>query len=109
VREPDAAGGDFQFVGAGGKPVVRVHLKPAGEPVTVGRASGNRISIDHASVSKFHATVSMAQDGRLFVADLGSTNGTFVNGEKEPVSGAHAVEPGDTIVFGEIPFTVERA
>lgn len=108
VRAPDAPDIDFQFVGAGGKPVVRVHLAPGGEPVTVGRATGNRICIDHDSVSKFHATVGMSQDGRLVVADLGSTNGTFVGGEKKPIATARDVEPGDTIVFGDIPFRVEK-
>ena len=109
VRGPDAPGTDFQLVGDGGKPVIRVQLTPGGESVTVGRAAGNRVFIDHASVSKFHATISRARDGQLLVADLGSTNGTSINDEATPITGVRAVAVGDTIVFGKVPFRIEQA
>jgi hypothetical protein len=109
VRAPDAPGCDFQLVGEGGKPVIRIHLAPGGEPATVGRAAGNRIFIDHASVSKFHATIGMAGDGQILVADLGSTNGTTVNGEAAAISRPRAVAPGDTVTFGKVPFRIEKS
>jgi pSer/pThr/pTyr-binding forkhead associated (FHA) protein len=95
-------------VGVAGKPVVRVRIAPGGDPVTVGRSSGNRLFVDHHSVSKFHATVQMTRDGRLVVTDLGSTNGTFVNAETTQISGPRAVAPGDTIAFGDVAFRLEK-
>ena len=108
VKVPRSSESDYQFVGPGGKPVVRVQLEPGGEPITVGRVAGNRLLIDHDSVSKFHATVALTRDNRLVVADLGSTNGTFVNRERSPIDGARAISPGDTIVFGEVAYEIQK-
>lgn len=108
VKRPSSAESAWRLVGQGGKPVVRVTLAPGGEPVTIGRASGNRLHIDHDSVSKFHATITMAGDGRVRVSDLGSTNGTFVNGEKTPISGSRIIVPDDTVAFGDVPFRIEK-
>ena len=65
---------------------------------TIGRASGCRISIDDTHVSKVHARV-FVHEGRWFVEDLGSTNGTLVN--EVIADGAALVEPGDHIRVGE--------
>ena len=108
VKAPRSAESDYQFVGPGGKPVVRVQLEPGGEPVTIGRVAGNRLLIDHDSVSKFHATVALTRDNRLVVADLGSTNGTFVNRERSPIAGARVISPGDTVVFGEVAYEIQK-
>jgi hypothetical protein len=108
VRAPEASDADFQFVGVSGKPVVRVRITPGGDPVTVGRSTGNRLLVDDGSVSKFHATVQMTQDGRLVVTDLDSTNGTFVNDETARISSPRAVAPGDTVTFGDIAFRLEK-
>lgn len=108
VKAPRSADFNYLLIGPGGKPVVRVSLEPGGEAVTVGRAAGNRLHVDHDSVSKFHATISLLRDSTLVVADLGSTNGTFVNSEAERVAGRRAISPGDTIVFGEVPYSIEK-
>jgi hypothetical protein len=108
VKAPRSSESVFLIIGPGGKPVHRVELQPGGEPLTVGRAAGNRIPIDHDSVSKFHATLTLARDNTLVLADLGSTNGTFVNRESSRVTGARAISPGDTVVFGEVPYTIEK-
>jgi hypothetical protein len=108
VREARADDFTFLFVGPGGKPVVRACMPPGGEPVTVGRAAGNRLLVDHDSVSKFHATLTFTRDNRLLVADLGSTNGTFVGRESEPIEGVREITPGTVVVFGEVPFRIER-
>jgi hypothetical protein len=108
VKAPRSSESDYQFVGPGGKPVVRVQLQPGGDPVTIGRAAGNRLLIDHESVSKFHATVALTRDNRLLVADLGSTNGTFVNRESSPIDRAREIAPGDTVVFGEVGYEIQK-
>jgi pSer/pThr/pTyr-binding forkhead associated (FHA) protein len=53
----------------------------SGGELTIGRQSTNKIVIDNLSVSGQHAKITQGNDG-LFVRDLGSTNGTFVNNEK---------------------------
>ena len=65
---------------------------------TIGRASGCRISIDDTHVSKVHARV-FVHEGRWFVEDLGSTNGTLV--DEIVVDAAAPVEPGAHIRVGE--------
>lgn len=49
--------------------------------VSVGRAAGNDIVIDSGSVSKKHCMITN-KNGRLFIQDLNSTNGTYINGEE---------------------------
>lgn len=98
----------LQLEGPGGKPVVRARLEPGGDPLTVGRASGNRLLVDDDSVSKFHATLRLGRDGVVVVSDLGSTNGTFLNDETVPISTGRPVDAGDTVTFGDVPFSVRR-
>jgi pSer/pThr/pTyr-binding forkhead associated (FHA) protein len=64
---------------------------------TIGRKPDNDIHIDNLAVSGNHAKLlTILNDS--FIEDLGSTNGTFVNGEK--VS-KHALHGGETIVIGK--------
>lgn len=65
---------------------------------TIGRATGCRISIDDTHVSKVHARVFL-HEGRWYVEDLGSTNGTLVNGAA--VGGAVPLGVGDHLTVGE--------
>lgn len=69
------------------------------EQVTVGRAEDNSIVLDHGSLSGSHAVITNNNRGNYQVNDLGSTNGTFLNGE--PVTEA-IVETGSQISFGEV-------
>lgn len=62
-----------------GKLVQEVELVK--ERVTIGRKPYNDIVIDHRAVSGQHATVTLMLEDAI-LEDLGSTNGTFVNGEK---------------------------
>ncbi len=73
---------------------------------TVGRAAGCAVLLTGDSfVSQIHARV-FRSDGDIWVEDLGSTNGTFVNGRK--VGAAVAVRPGDTIQFGRTTVELRR-
>ena len=80
-------------------------LRPGGNPVTVGRGRDNDIIIDDRSVSKFHSTIALTQDGKLIVADVGSSNGTFVN--DKAIKGRMVVDLGDVITFGDIEVRLE--
>ena len=66
--------------------------------MTIGRAAGCHVSVPSDTyASNLHARVYQA-DGLTFVEDLGSTNGTFVNGAR--ISGATALRAGDRVQAG---------
>jgi len=65
--------------------------------LSIGRGQSNDIHIDNPAVSNKHAKV-MTVLNESFIEDLGSTNGTYVNGNK--VAG-HALKNGETIFIGE--------
>lgn len=71
----------------------------------VGREEGLPVSLpDQTTVSRRHAEFRREGDS-VIVADLGSTNGTFVNGVR--VEGESSLKPGDAVQFGEARFRYE--
>lgn len=66
--------------------------------IRIGRGSGNEITLQDDQASRQHAEITQ-QGNQYFVRDLGSTNGTFVNGQR--ISGAQPLQPGDQIRVGE--------
>jgi predicted component of type VI protein secretion system len=64
----------------------------------IGRDINNEIVINDAEVSRKHARL-LAQAGGYLLEDLGSTNGSFVNGQR--LMGPHVLRPGEMIMFGE--------
>ncbi|AZQ35144.1 FHA domain-containing protein [Streptomyces cyaneochromogenes] len=56
-----------------------VHLLHGGE-IRIGRSADADVPLDDPDVSRFHCAVTVAADGRVSVADLGSTNGTTLDG-----------------------------
>jgi pSer/pThr/pTyr-binding forkhead associated (FHA) protein len=76
------------------------------DEVTVGRAGGCAVLLpDDTFVSQLHARV-FRRDGTLFVEDLGSTNGTFLNGKK--VTAPVPVRKGDKVQFGRTTVEVRK-
>jgi len=75
---------------------------PGGRRVNVGRATDNDLHLNHASVSKIHASLRMDNLGTLLVADTGSTNGTHINGQRIPYGEARPINEGDLIAFGDV-------
>ena len=73
------------------------------EKTTVGRLAENSLVIQDTSVSSRHAEISF-RDNAFFVKDLGSTNGTFLNGEQITES---PLNHGDELSFGSIPTRFE--
>jgi len=69
-----------------------------GDVLTIGREASNPIAINDAEVSRKH-TQFVFQGGKYIVTDLGSTNGTFVNGTR--LTGQQVLQPGDIISLGE--------
>jgi pSer/pThr/pTyr-binding forkhead associated (FHA) protein len=70
---------------------------PLGEELTVGRAAGCQVTLDDTYVSQIHARV-FIRDGQVYVEDLGSTNGTYLNRTK--VAGPMLLGPGDRLQVG---------
>lgn len=73
------------------------------ERTTLGRRPHNDIVIDHLAVSGEHAVLSM-QSGEVFVEDLNSTNGTFVNGR---VVKKQQLQHGDSLEIGKYKIRFE--
>ncbi|MCX4987787.1 MULTISPECIES: FHA domain-containing protein [unclassified Streptomyces] len=70
-------------------------------PLRIGRDPASGLRLNHETVSRVHAELSR-QSGVWVLRDLGSTNGTTVNGRR--VIGASVVQDGDQIGFGRMLF-----
>lgn len=73
------------------------------DEVTLGRAAGCEVTIDDTYASQMHARI-FRRDGEVFVEDLGSTNGSYVNREK--VNRPTVINPGDQLQIGATIFEV---
>lgn len=71
--------------------------------VTIGRSLDADLSVDHRSLSRMHARVER-DGGSLRIRDLGSQNGTFLNGS--PVEDAAPFRPGDEVELGSHVLTL---
>lgn len=69
-----------------------------GDEVTVGRASGCGVPLDDAFTSQLHARL-FRRNGETWIEDLGSTNGTYVDGKQ--ISGVTRLKRGDKVQFGQ--------
>jgi pSer/pThr/pTyr-binding forkhead associated (FHA) protein len=75
------------------------------EPLVIGReGEGDGTLGADPQLSRQHARVSVFQDDRILVEDLGSTNGTFVNGEQ--IDKPTVLSAGDTVQFGDTTLLV---
>ena len=81
-----------------------------GQPITIDRdltlVGRNRhvcdLHLNHSSVSKIHCLI-VKTDGLLFIRDLGSSNGTRVNGQRVTRG---ALLPGDQLAFANLKFKI---
>jgi predicted component of type VI protein secretion system len=69
-----------------------------GDQLIIGRDVTSSIAIGDAEVSRKHARLTF-QGGKYVIEDLGSTNGTFVNGQR--LTGPVVLKPGDLVALGE--------
>jgi hypothetical protein len=97
----------FRFA-AGGEFSQKELLFIEGERQSVGRTKENDLAVNDTSVSKFHASLLVNSDGQLVVADIGSTNGTFVKGERIAYGKAVTAGREGVLAFGtvEVQFAV---
>ncbi|MFN7151503.1 MAG: FHA domain-containing protein [Microthrixaceae bacterium] len=87
VEPAERAGGEFAL----------------GPELTVGRAGGCSIVLDEQYVSQVHCRI-FIRDGAVFVEDLGSTNGTWVNGSR--AVGQMPARLGDRVQIGNVVMEV---
>ena len=87
----------FQFVMRSG-PTPGATYSLEGDQLTIGRDSVNGVVINDAEISRKHARLTF-QGGKYVLEDLGSTNGTFVNGQR--LAGPVVLKSGDVVSLGE--------
>ena len=93
---------DVKLVVLGGKhPGQEIAVQ--GPEFLVGRAPECKLRPNSDMVSRRHCMISIA-DGRVTIRDLGSRNGTLVNGEK--IAGEHELRTGEKIKIGPLEFEV---
>jgi pSer/pThr/pTyr-binding forkhead associated (FHA) protein len=79
-------------------------LHVIGPTIKIGKLESSHLRINHESVSRMHAVIELL-DGKCTMIDLGSTRGSFVNGERIP---KRDLQKGDTVQFGDVILKVER-
>ncbi|MFO0587757.1 MAG: SpoIIE family protein phosphatase [Polyangiaceae bacterium] len=111
TNEPTSAPGSsptppkaFLEIRMGNGPAIRHQLDET--HVVLGRSPDLKLTLDHHTVSRRHAEVFCDPFGRWWIRDLGSTNGTVLNGEDIT---ERVLQPGDFISIGDftILFTIE--
>ena len=87
-------------------PAERGHAFPIAREATIGRGGGCTIVLSFDTfVSQVHARAS-ERDGDLWIEDIGSTNGTIVNGQR--IDAPVQVRKGDRVQLGETLLEVDR-
>ncbi len=97
------AGGSQQLpmylvVLGGGIPGAMIRLSPGG--TRLGRAADNTVQLPDPSISRYHAFLGADEEGIVRLNDMGSTNGTFLNGRRLPENTPVRVSDGDRLQFG---------
>jgi hypothetical protein len=105
AEHPVASGG--RLVVTKSKALENGHAFDAGPvPVTIGRAPDNTVSLEEDEfASGHHARIESQRDG-VWIIDLGSTNGTFVNGAR--LDGRRKLREGDVVQVGDTELRFER-
>jgi S1-C subfamily serine protease len=76
-------------------------VEVVGGRIVIGRAEDCDITVSDGKVSRHHAAIERGEDGRVSVVDLGSSNGTFLDGhrvESAPIEGPAQIQVGDTVL-----------
>src|SRR6185436_13260285 len=91
----------FKLISTSGEQTIDV---APGRRIVVGRAATSDVPIYDPTISRRHAEVALANGG-VQIKDLGSSNGTFVNGARVTDTVANA---GDVVTFGKVAFRVSE-
>ena len=88
----------IEQLGLHGHPLLRQRFEGAGTECRIGRDLGCDIVVDDEHAAPQHALLTLLEDGRVSVRDLGTRNGTRVDGELVPADSGAIVEQGEIIV-----------
>jgi pSer/pThr/pTyr-binding forkhead associated (FHA) protein len=105
AREPTTTMGRLVVVASPGAEPPTGHVFALDAITTLGRDVNNAIVVEDPFASAEHAALTF-RGSAWYVEDLGSTNGTFVNGQ--PVSGVATIAFGDELQVGQVRFRLER-
>lgn len=83
-----------------------LELEAGQMPASIGRGSGCRVRISDPSVSRIHCSIALNERGELIITDLGSANGTFVNGKKIAPGQTQKLNSGDELRIGDVSLTL---
>jgi hypothetical protein len=100
-RDP-AADGTVSIPGVPRDPASRIRIRSQGK--RIGRSPDNDIIVAALGVSKQHAELRRTSAGRYSIIDLGSHNGTYVNGTRISEHELQELNEGDIIVIGHATF-----
>ncbi|WP_329212514.1 FHA domain-containing protein [Streptomyces sp. NBC_00683] len=102
------AGGPGGAAGAppvyGDRSPTTFHQLDLGRVMRIGRALENELVVSDLQVSRLHAEFRATPDGRFEIRDLGSHNGTYVNGQPLSKSGSALIGPNDIVGVGHSTF-----
>ena len=82
-----------------GSGVRSIQLHPH-QKIIVGRSASANVQIDNQYISNQHLSFLLNDNGTVTVTDLGSSNGTYVQGVKLSAHRPHIIYPGDRIILG---------
>ncbi|UYQ61393.1 FHA domain-containing protein [Streptomyces peucetius] len=82
------------------------HQVALGRVMRIGRALENELVVSDLQVSRHHAEFTAHPDGRFEIRDLGSHNGTYVNGQPIAKSGTVLIGPSDIVGVGHSTFRI---
>ncbi|MGW5679586.1 FHA domain-containing protein [Streptomyces sp. NPDC003860] len=82
------------------------HQLALGRVMRIGRALENELVVADLQVSRHHAEFTATPDGRFQLRDLGSHNGTYVNGQPMAKSQTVVIGPGDIVGVGHSTFRI---
>jgi len=102
--------GDFKIVVVkDGQELKKLRLNGSQKlQVVFGRTSDQAdLSVNEHFISRKHCKITTSGSGQLFIEDLDSTNGTFVNSKQIPAGKSHQIKEGDTITFAKQFFSVQ--
>lgn len=109
-RFPEQQGGQGAAAGAppvyGDRSPTTFHQLALGHVMRIGRALENELVVSDLQVSRNHAEFRATPDGRFEIHDLGSHNGTYVNGQPIAKNGSVLIGPNDIVGVGHSTFRI---